>query len=908
MPEQPLIGALPPVPDGAPCPAGEGQPTGPAGAPDLPPLSADSARTVAETPSPDLQLPERIGPYRILGRLGAGGMGIVYRAEQEKPRRVVALKVIRPGHTSPERQRRFEYEAEVLGRLHHPGIAQIFEAGTTEAGEDSQPFFAMELIEGQPLTTYAREKNLDTRERLRLFLKICEAVQHAHLKGVIHRDLKPGNILVDATGQPKVLDFGVARAADPELPHSQPGTVIGQLVGTIPYMSPEQVQADPHALDPRSDVYTLGVICYELLAGRLPHDFKGKAQPEIARIIGQDDPTPLRSCDRTYRGDLETIVHKALERDRSRRYQSAAELAADIERYLRDEPIVARPAGTWYQLRKFARRNRMLVGAAAVVFVVLVLGIVGTSLALVDAQAARQQTDEAYSQKEHERAQKENQIRQRLLDSYRATGRLAMDRGAWREALKAYDQALAERGVDTLDIRFQRLKALGALNRNEELRQELERLAERADLGEREGLLLLWQADAAGLHPMKGINPEACIRKALSKPLPPAERAYARALFSRTTWEAVGHLRDAIRLDRLHQRAHGLLDLLLFTLGEKAEAGRRLEAAELLFPEDPAFKFLSAVIEAAEGHKQAAQQTLERARRHLDSKQLEAARVLIDLVHALGEEFADPFGQAPKLSTLELLTLVRKAQKLATPQASRGLLPAFPLWASLRGHMLAMGGAVFWGKDDAALRELNLVLAVHPEGTLHYMRGQLLIGSGRWAEAEAAYQAALDTPAIFPAVRANALYGLIMSQAALGSRNNPRSDPKKRRLAVENIRTRLAMGPLRPEQYGYFSHMATVGEDYDLARYIVTDWERREPKSLDPVRARMRVENRAGAYAAAIQAARELLKRQPKDAEAKKCLKEASDGLRRQVETLGVAPASAPPAKNAPTKPPASRP
>jgi tetratricopeptide (TPR) repeat protein/predicted Ser/Thr protein kinase len=330
-------------------------------------------------------VPRQIGKYRILGLLGQGGMGVVYRAEQDKPRRTVALKVIQAGRASTQLLKRFEHESQVLGRLQHPGIAQIFEAGTATTAQGPQPFFAMELIQGRPLIDFAEAHHLGTRQRLELLIKICDAVQHAHIKGVIHRDLKPGNILVDETGQPKVLDFGVARLTDADLQVTTAQTDVGQLIGTLPYMSPEQVTGDPAELDTRSDIYALGVLAYELLAGRLPYDLKRKVIAEAARVIREKEPAPLSSVNKVFRGDLETIVSKALEKDKARRYQTATDLGEDLSRYLRDEPIVARPASALYQLRKFARRNKALVGGVAVAFLALALGLAATSAALVRA-------------------------------------------------------------------------------------------------------------------------------------------------------------------------------------------------------------------------------------------------------------------------------------------------------------------------------------------------------------------------------------------------------------------------------------------------------------------------------------------------------------------------------------------
>jgi eukaryotic-like serine/threonine-protein kinase len=324
----------------------------------------------------------RIGRYTILRLLGEGGMGAVYEAEQDLPHRIVALKLIRAGYASPETLRRFENEAQALGRLHHPGIAQIYEAG--RAG--NQPYFAMELVYGETLLAYSEHHKLSTPQRLELVAKICDAVQHAHQRGLIHRDLKPANILVEESGQPRVLDFGLARLTDSDA-HATRQTDIGQLLGTLAYMSPEQVLGDPEEIDTRSDVYALGVILYELLAGQKPYAI-GRQLPEVVRTIREEEPTALHSLNRTYRGDIETVVGKALEKDKTRRYASAAELAADLRRHLRDEPITARPPSTTYQLQKFARRNKALVVGVAAVFVVLIAGVVASTWEAVQARRA----------------------------------------------------------------------------------------------------------------------------------------------------------------------------------------------------------------------------------------------------------------------------------------------------------------------------------------------------------------------------------------------------------------------------------------------------------------------------------------------------------------------------------------
>jgi len=351
------------------------------------------------TAASDAPLPPRIGPYIPFRRLGHGGMGIVYAARQESPPRNVALKVLRHSLPSEETRRRFEFESRVLARLRHPCIAQIYDVGAVESPSGGTiPYFAMELIEGgKPITSYAREANLSLEERLRLMLRVLEGVHHGHQRGIIHRDLKPANILIDSEGNPRIIDFGVARATESDEYLASMHTETGQLLGTPQYMSPEQLGGDARDIDSRTDLFSIGVVLFELVSGRLPYEIESKSLFEICDQVRHAPTRRLSSVHSRFRGDLDTIVETAMAKDRERRYQSATAIAADLRRYLAKEPIAARPPSAMYQIRMFARRHKVIVTAAVAVFLVCVVGmIVSTRFALIAARRAEESRREAY--------------------------------------------------------------------------------------------------------------------------------------------------------------------------------------------------------------------------------------------------------------------------------------------------------------------------------------------------------------------------------------------------------------------------------------------------------------------------------------------------------------------------------
>jgi tetratricopeptide (TPR) repeat protein/predicted Ser/Thr protein kinase len=355
------------------------------------PLGSLLGGVVQEQTAPVVGLPgaSDVGGYKIIREIGHGGMGVVYEAEQQNPRRRVALKVLR-GLVADEHQvKLFRREIQVLARLRHPGIATIYEAGCTT---DGQHFFTMELVSGVPLTEYIRGPRRSAAEQLQLFLALCDAVAYAHQQGVIHRDLKPSNIMVDADGRVRVLDFGLARITGADVSLTQTAAPPGQIVGTLRYMSPGQARGDPAEIDERSDVYALGVILYELLTGQPPYDLDRVPAHEAVRIICEQPPRRPSTANPKLRGDLDTILFAALAKESGRRYPSVAAFAADIQRYLRAEPVLAHPPSGLYVLRRKLAKHRAAVVAVGALAALGLLGLGGAlwqhARALADARAA----------------------------------------------------------------------------------------------------------------------------------------------------------------------------------------------------------------------------------------------------------------------------------------------------------------------------------------------------------------------------------------------------------------------------------------------------------------------------------------------------------------------------------------
>jgi tetratricopeptide (TPR) repeat protein len=604
-------------------------------------------------------------------------------------------------------------------------------------------------------------------------------------------------------------------------------------------MAPEQAAGQTAQVGPAADVYALGAILYECLTGRPP--FRAATVLDTLGQVRSQDPVPPRQLQPLTPRDLDTVCLKCLEKTPGRRYASAAQLAADLDAFLSDRPIQARPPGVLERAVKFTRRNKVLVGSVVVVMLVLVFGLLRTSLAQARAERAAEEA------------------RRNLLDFYAEAAQRAAQRGQHREALEFYDRALATSHPDPIGMHLQRARALLALNRAAQAQEEVKGIAASAVGGPHEGTLLLLQAELA----MGDDNERAVqlLRQALAKGLSGADETYARAMLADNSVAAVKLLERALEQDRFHHWSHGMLGIALIFQGRLEEADNSLRVAGHLFPDDSGIKIAHALLSARRGHLESANALLATAGTQLPSDQVEALRSGIEAIYLLRDWSTLPperWDAVRKQALLKLTPLVSRLRpgleqgQVEGPGAAGVLLRVPPfLTKSMTGLAQALPHLLLGQVNDEVLARLNDSLQANPEGLMYYVVGIMLFSRQRWVEAEQAFHMAAHTPATFPC-RRPALVGAIASAAALAWPEKGSNNLAMQRKALENLRLLLQMGPLRPEEAGKFAQVAINAREYDLARLILADWER-QTADIEAVKLRVELEIQAGCHFAALQ-------------------------------------------------------
>ena len=795
-----------------------------------------------------------IAGYTLLGMIGRGGMGVVYRATDDTLRRTVALKVIHPGrHADVEVLARFRAEAEAAARLQHPNIIQVFQVG--EAG--GLPYMALEYADGGGLDRLLGGRPVAPRSAAALVETLARAVQEAHDRGVIHRDLKPANVLwvgagkglpastIEGPGLPKIADFGLAKLLNGESATTQ----AGQLLGTPSYMAPEQAEGRHDRVGPAADIHALGAILHEMLTGRPP--FLGATPAETIEQVKSREPVLPSKLRPDLPRDLSTICLKCLAKDPTSRYDSALALADDLRRFLDGRPILARPPTSADRIAKLVRRNRVLVAGVAGVAVVATLGIL-----LTERQRGRAVEAEARVEK------------QRPLNFERDAAE-HRQRGDWPAVLRSIDAALAAGHPDPSRMHLDRAKALFALNRADDALGEIQAIERRDDLGPLAAEIQLIRGDL-----LLGVDNEEAvrlIRASLSGLTSTADQRFALGLLAETSPDALDHFQQALQAEPYHLRANEMAGLMLFFLGRKAEARRRLDIAEVFFPDDPNLHVLEALLLAADGDRAGAVALLDESRDQLGAKAITDVRPILDVLAELAniEDYVSVDGQVDLLHWGKIAGLILKIARAkggdsdSRPGLRMGLPPVL---ARSYGKMAGGLGFAFTSAQVRS-RKLDEAVEAHPEGMLHLIHAEALWDAGRLAESEAAFLQAADGPAIASISRlARFLAAVVAFEAADVHGKAPDLEAKAR--AVAHFRRLAASGGPPPKFLHLAANLCWQCGEFDLARGFVADWELQDPRNPDIHLMRSQIEYFDGNDTKAIKEAELVLARRPADGEA----------------------------------------
>jgi tetratricopeptide (TPR) repeat protein len=859
-------------------------------------------------------------------------------ARDEELGREVALKEIRhPRALDPGARSQFVREAQVTGRLEHPGIILVYGLGR---GADGRPFYAMRLILGPTLRDACdrfhadkrlrddpTSRSLELRKLLRHFLDVCNAIGYAHGQGVLHLDLKPDNVMLGRYGETQVVDWGLTRrptAAEVDgagLPTGPPREGDAELApgvrGTLGFMSPEQATGDPDAIGRSSDVFGLGATLYYFLTGRAPYEREGPgpggSDVALLRCVREGKFPPPRAVVPSVPPALNAICLKAMRPNPGDRYASPGALAADVERWLADEPVSAYPDPWRTRAARWVRRNKPTAAASVILLAVAVVSL-ALSTFLIAREADRARTAEQASAREAGRARTaERQTQALLAASYAAAARLASQRGAWKDALANFDKALDAGHPDPLGIRLGKVRAWVALDQMRDAFYELEGLAGRNDLGPYEGQVLLWKADLGHARGLDATAKKELLQRALAVGLDGADRAYAEGLLARTSAEAIGQFRRALRLDPFHNRATNQLAWLLSVLGRRQEARDELVKAELIFPDDPSPRVIHALLLAADGDSKGAEGQLDRTRDHVGPVVFggwQSAVRFIARYHDLDALLLDQAEADSDSELLRFLLRVWAESGLGRPDLPvvidpdrmtavdyppfltdvfRRLIPSPKVLPAIAMARLGVAGP--WHRElRHELDELDEAIEVLPVGELVLFRSILLLAEGQDEAAEGAALQAAEMPSLLKVRRMALFVTLLAEQRLLG---RPVAPPDLRDRVRRNIRALAATGYADPKRSAFLVALAVLVGEVDLARSVLDDWERRSPRDPDAWAHRAAVERHGRSYGRAIPVAQEALRVKPGHPLAVAAL-DASLKLLRE-EGRALAPASVDP-------------
>ncbi len=895
------------LPQAAPVPMGETQDdrnrTGtyhaPSRAAETLSYSPASSRPPSAAPVPALP------GYEILEELGRGGMGVVYKARQNALKRIVALKMILSGgHASSADLARFLAEAQASARLQHPNIVQVYEIGET----DGLPYFSLEYVNGGTLAKRLSGTPLPPRDAAQLCVTLAGAVHAAHQAGIIHRDLKPANILLQnpkaesrnpnedksqphgagtravpvsdfgfriADLTPKVTDFGLAKTLDDDSGHTRTGAIMG----TPYYMSPEQASGRTRDIGPATDVYALGAILYECLTGRPP--FRAATVVETLEQVRSQDPVSPCSLQPGVPRDLETITLKCLAKEPAQRYGSARELAEDLQRFLTNQPILARPASLPERLSKWYKRNRMLTWSLVAVFLVMLMGIIVSI-----GQAARASRGEA-------RAIANAKIaKDRLGEVYRKQAQTFVQRGMHVQAIEVYKEALETDPPDALALKLDMARAYAAIYKPEKTREILDDLLADPNIGDREGSVLLLKAyTTMGVEVKDAMD---MVRLALRKGLPADEDAFARSLLAETSPEAVKYCQQALKANPYHHPSHTMLGLLLLLLGRFDEAKQASAAANALFPDDPNMKILAAMLLSIDGRKQEAVKSLQGLKDQVTPRQFRVIEATLELLSFLQylDQPADATEQARLtavwtkiLPDLDAIWPVATGNVSRDPEKGAGQLLQMPpvLNKSLVEVMQALAGVVKSLVGGADSKKLEGVLVKHPEGMLYYLYGSILVVQKRYRDARLHLMQATRTPALGRIKRHALSMAMLCDEALIVECKN--SDLPLRNDARAHLAEFLKLvGTPRPDEVDLCARMALLTGEFHKAKELLFQMESYGVgRPLDILTMRLSASRLLKEHSVVLEVSDRILKLDPKDTEAKAA---RADAIKQMQEMI----------------------